>query len=56
VEAYNGSVTADSATVSVTLSLDNPTLTASAASPTTANLRWTPVSQALGYRVYQQNT
>src|SRR5205085_8725513 len=36
VEAYNGSITADSANVSVTLPLDTPTLTATVSSSTTA--------------------
>ena len=60
VEAYNGSVVADSATVSVTLPLATPQLTVSAASPTAANLSWGAITQAAGYRVFQvsgtQNT
>jgi hypothetical protein len=55
VEAYNGSVIADSAHVSVTLPLATPSLTVSAASPTAANLAWGSISQALGYRVYRVN-
>src|SRR4029077_2057668 len=55
VEAYNGSVIADSTAVSVTLPLATPQLTASAASPTAANLSWGAISQALGFRVFQVN-
>ncbi len=55
VEAYNGSIVADSATASVTLPLATPQLTASAASPTAANLSWGAIAQASGYRVYQVN-
>ena len=55
LEAYNGSITADSTTVSVTLPLPTPQLTASASSPTSASLSWGTVSQALGYRVYEVN-
>jgi hypothetical protein len=55
VEAYNGSVVADSATVSVNLGLATPQLTVSAASPTTANLSWGAIAQASGYRVFQVN-
>jgi hypothetical protein len=55
VEAYNGSIVADSATASVALPLATPQLTASAASPTAANLSWGAIAQASGYRVFQVN-
>ena len=55
VEAYNGTVVADSAHASATLPLATPSLTATAASPTKVNLAWGNVPQALGYRVYQMN-
>ena len=53
VEAFNGSVTADSSTVSATQPLATPVLTATAPSSTTAELSWGTVPQAQGYRVYQ---
>src|SRR5262249_5095824 len=53
VQAYYNSVTSNSATVSVTLPLATPSLTASAASPTAANLSWGAVAQAAGYKVFQ---
>src|SRR5262249_55064424 len=55
VQAYKGSVTANSATVSVTLPLAKPTVKASAASPTAVNLSWGAVAQASGYKVYRVN-
>jgi hypothetical protein len=55
VQAYNGSVTANSATQSVTLPLATPALTASAASLTAVNLSWGAIDQASGYKVYQVN-
>jgi hypothetical protein len=54
VQASNGSATADSATVSITLPLAAPSqLVFSAASSTTANISWKGVDQAAGYRIYQ---
>jgi hypothetical protein len=55
VEAYSGPVIADSAVVSVTQPLAAPQLTASALSPTSAQLSWGGVKGALAYRVYQIN-
>jgi hypothetical protein len=59
VEAFNGTSTADSNAVSVTTpnppppqTLVSPTLTATATSSTTAQLNWTAVSGAQGYRIY----
>src|SRR5262249_20628081 len=53
VEAYNGTLVADSAKMSVTLPLANPGLMVTSGSSTTASLSWGLVSQALGYRVYE---
>src|SRR5205807_1690728 len=55
VEAYNGSIVADSATASLTLAVGTPQVTASAASSTAANLSWGAAAQATGYRVFQVN-
>jgi hypothetical protein len=53
VEVFNGSIVADSTTVSVTLAVGTPQLTVSAASSTAANLSWSAAAQATGYRVFQ---
>jgi hypothetical protein len=59
VEAFSGTTTADSNAVSVTTptppppqQLGSPQLTAIATSSTTAQLNWSAVSGATGYRIY----
>ncbi len=59
VEAFSGTTTADSSPVSVTTptppppqQLGSPQLTAIATSSTTAQLNWTAVSGAAGYRIF----
>jgi hypothetical protein len=62
VEAYNSTTTADSSAVSVTLpappppqSLASPQLSAKVTSSTTAQLTWTAVPGAQGYRIFWTN-
>jgi hypothetical protein len=61
VEAFSGTTTADSNPVSVTTptpppqQLGSPVLTAIATSSTTAQLNWTAVSGATGYRIFWQS-
>jgi hypothetical protein len=61
VEAFNSTTTADSNAVSVTLpapppqSLGSPQLSAKATSSTTAQLNWTAVAGAQGYRIFWSN-
>jgi len=58
VEAYNGSLIADSQVVSVTLptvALTAPILTITGVTSTSMQLNWTPSSGAQGYRVYWMN-
>ncbi len=59
VEAYNASATADSAVVTVTLPasslLTAPKLTVTAISSTAAQLAWSAISGASGYRIYMWN-
>ncbi len=62
IEAYSSTTTADSNAVSVTLpappppqSLASPQLSAKATSSTTAQLTWTAVPGAQGYRIFWSN-
>src|SRR5205807_724561 len=59
VEAYNSTAIADSAVVTVTLPSSSkvtaPVVTAKATSTTTAQLSWSAVSGATGYRIYIWN-
>jgi hypothetical protein len=62
IEAYNSTTTADSNAASVTLpappppqSLGSPQLSAKATSSTTAQLTWTAVPGAQGYRIFWTN-